>query len=145
MNSPKTETWNRILVRFLLAFAFWEAISIPLRMLFFSKFYFDPSLRGIFVPVSDVYWIGPIAGDLIQTLFLAILYVYARPSLPNGLVGGILFGIVYAITANMGVTLVLTSLTNVAPTLIWWVWAGFQTLYAIIAGSVFSIGWDEED
>jgi len=114
-------------------------------MLFFSKFYFDPSLRGIFVPVSDVYWIGPIAGDLIQTLFLAILYVYARPSLPNGLVGGILFGIVYAITANMGVTLVLTSLTNVAPTLIWWVWAGFQTLYAIIAGSVFSIGWDEED
>lgn len=144
MHSPKTETWNRILVRFLLAFAFWEAIAIPLRMLFFSKFYFEPSLKGIFVPVADVYWIGPIAGDLVQTLFLAILYVYARESLPKGLVGGILFGLIYAITSALGTTLVLSNLTQVAPTLLWWVWACFQTIYAMTVGSIFSIGWDEE-
>jgi hypothetical protein len=144
MHSPKTETWNRILVRFLLAFAFWEAIGIPLRMLFFSKFYFDPSLRGSFVPVADVYWIGPIAGDLIQTLFLSFLYVYSKENLPVGLVGGILFGLIYAITAFVGPTLILTNLTNFVPLQLAWVWVGFQTLFSVAVGAILSIGWDEQ-
>ncbi len=97
------------------------------------------------MPVSEVYWIGPIAGDLIQTLFLAVMYAYSRESLTKGLLGGIQFGFFYAITSLVGSTLILTSLTNVAPTFLWWVWAGFQTLYAVSVGAIFSIGWDEED
>lgn len=145
MKTINTDSLNRILIRFLLAFAFWETVSIPLRMLFFSKFYFDPLLKGIFVPVADIYWIGPIAGDLIQTLFLAFMFAYSRASLPNGLIGGILFGLVYSMTAFVGMTLVLSNLTNIVPTSLWWIWVGYETLYAIIVGSIFSIGWETDE
>ncbi|TGN06901.1 hypothetical protein [Leptospira ilyithenensis] len=145
MKSPNTDTWNRILVRFLLAFAFWEAVAIPLRMLFFSKFYFDPSLKGIFVPIADVYWVGPIAGDLLQTLFLGILYGYAKENLPKGLVGGLLFGLLFSLTAYVGLVLFLSNLIQITPTILWWVWAGYQTLFALATGAIYSIGWDSSD
>ncbi|TGN18937.1 hypothetical protein [Leptospira idonii] len=145
MKSPNTETWNRILVRFLLAFAFWEAVAIPLRMLFFSKFYFDPSLQSLFVSMTDVYWLGPVAGDLIQSLFMAILFAYAREGLPEGLLGGLGFGILFSLGAVVGPTLFLSTLTQFAPTSLLWVWAGYQTLFSIVAGSIYSIGWDSEE
>ncbi|GBF50187.1 hypothetical protein LPTSP4_17110 [Leptospira ryugenii] len=140
----KTETWNRILVRFLLAFAFWEVVAIPLRMLFFSKFYFDPNFKAVFVPMHEVYWIGPIAGDLIQCFFLALLFVFSKQQLPEGLVGGILFGFLFAITAYVGPVLLLTNLTNLTANYVWWVWVAFQTLFSITVSSIYSIGWQED-
>jgi hypothetical protein len=73
MSLKTSNDWNQFLIRFLLAFAFWEVIAFPLRMLFFSKFYYDPNLSGIFVSIANIYWLGPIAADFLSILTLGAL------------------------------------------------------------------------
>lgn len=145
MSSLNTEKWNRILVRFLLAFSFWEAVSIPLRMLFFAKFYFDPTLKSIFVPITDVFWLGPVFSDLTFTLAFGFLYALMKESLPQGLVGGFLVGILVSIIGFVSPMLWTLSLTNFAPTQLVWVWVAYYSLFTISTAVIYSVGWKEEE
>lgn len=145
MNSLNAEKWNRILVRFLLAFSFWEAVSIPLRMLFFSKFYFDPNFKGIFVPITDVFWLAPVFSDLVFTLSFGVLYSLIKDSLPQGLVGGFLVGIVISIIGYVSPMLWTLSLTNFAPSILVWVWVAYYAIFTTVTAVIYSVGWNSED
>jgi len=145
VTSLNTEKWNRILVRFLLAFSFWEAVSIPLRMLFFSKFYFDPNFKGIFVPITDVFWIAPVFSDLVFTLSFGVLYSLIKDSLPQGLVGGFLVGILVSIIGFVSPMLWTLSLTNFAPVVLVWVWVAYYAIFTTVTAVIYSVGWNSED
>jgi hypothetical protein len=139
MSLKTSDDWNQFLLRFLLAFAFWEVVAFPLRMLFFSKFYFDPSLSGIFVPMANVYWLGPIAADFLSIFALGALYFLCKRGLPEGLVGGLLFGTLFSLSAYVGPTLMLTTFLQIGNLPIWWIWVIFQTLQAITVSVIFSL------
>ncbi|MBM9590366.1 hypothetical protein JWG41_07915 [Leptospira sp. 201903075] len=145
MSSLNTEKWNRILVRFLLAFSFWEAVSIPLRMLFFSKFYFDPNFKGTFILITDVFWLAPVFSDLVFTLSFGVLYSLIKDSLPEGLVGGFLVGILVSIIGFVSPMLWTLSLTNFAPPVLVWVWVAYYAIFTTITAVIYSVGWNSED
>jgi hypothetical protein len=110
MSLKTSNDWNQFLIRFLLAFAFWEVIAFPLRMLFFSKFYYDPSLSGIFVSIANVYWLGPIAADFLSILTLGAL-VLSRKDLgcQKDWSADLLFGVLFSTAAYVGPILLLTT------------------------------------
>ncbi|MCG9873723.1 MAG: hypothetical protein MH321_02925 [Leptospiraceae bacterium] len=139
MSLKTSNDWNQFLVRFLLAFGFWEVVAFPLRMLFFSKFYFDPSLSSIFVPMANIYWIGPIAADFVTIFALGALYFLCKGGLPEGLVGGLLFGILFSISAYLGPVLILSTFLKIGSLPIWWVWVVFQSLQAITVSAIYSL------
>lgn len=139
MSLKTSNDWNQFLVRFLLAFGFWEVVAFPLRMLFFSKFYFDPSLSNIFVPIANIYWLGPIAADFATIFTLGALYFLCKGGLPEGLVGGLLFGILFSISAYLGPVLILSTFLKIGSLPIWWVWVVFQSLQAITVSAIYSL------
>ncbi len=139
MSLKTSNDWNQFLIRFLLAFAFWEVIAFPLRMLFFSKFYYDPNLSGIFVSIANIYWLGPIAADFLSILTLGALYYLGRFSMPDGLVGGLLFGVLFSIAAYVGPILLLTTFLKIGSLPVWWIWVLFQSLQAIVVSVVYSL------
>ena len=145
MSLKSSNDWNHYLLRFLLAFAFWEVLAFPLRLLFFSKFYHDPSLSRIFISISDVYWLGPILADFIGIFALGAAYFIGRGGFPVGLVGGLLFGFTFSIAAYFAPTLLLTSVTSIVPNNLWWVWVSFLSLQAITVSIVYSISFDDND
>lgn len=144
MSLKTSKDWNQFLVRFFLAFAFWEVIAFPLRVLFFSKFYHNPELQGLFVRIADVYWIGPIAADFIGIFALGLLYNLSKNSLPGGLVGGLLYGVLVSVFGFVAPTLFVSSLTYVAPVGLWWVWVMFLSLQTLVTSVVFSLSVSEE-
>ena len=73
MSLTTSKDWNQFLIRFIVAFAFWEVLAFPLRMLFFSKFYHDPNIQNMFMRIADVYWLGPIAADFLGIFALGFL------------------------------------------------------------------------
>lgn len=139
MSLKTSNDWNQFLIRFLLAFTFWEVIAFPLRMLFFSKFYYDPSLSGIFVSIANVYWLGPIAADFLSILTLGALYYLGKNGMPEGLVGGLLFGILFSTAAYVGPILLLTTFLKIGSLPVWWIWVLFQSLQAIVVSVVYSL------
>lgn len=97
------------------------------------------------MPLGDIYWIGPIVADLIQSLFFGVLYGFAQPGLPKGISGGLLFGISFAICAYVAPAFYCYNLMQIQPSNLWWVWAGFQSVFAVTAGMINSLGWEERD
>ena len=145
MSIRTSKDWNQFLIRFIVAFAFWEVIAFPLRMLFFSKFYHDPSIQSVFVNIADVYWLGPITADFIGIFALGYLYSLVKSGLPEGLVGGILFSLSFSLAAYVSPVLFVTSLTNIAPLALWWIYVLFLSLQAIIVTSIYSISFSEKE
>jgi len=129
--------WNHLLIRFIISFAFWEAFSLPVKMLFFSKFYYMPAVKSIFVPIVDIYWLGPVFADFIQIFFTGVLYYLAKPSLPEKFAGGFLFGIVLA-GVFAGLTIFILSFTTVFPTQMVWVWCLYEALLSVSVAVIYS-------
>lgn len=129
--------WNNLLIRFIISFAFWEAFSLPVKMLFFSKFYYMAEFKSIFVPIIDIYWIGPVFADIIQIFFTGILYSLAKPSLPEKFAGGFLFGLAMA-GIFAGITIFTLSFTTVFPPQMLWVWSLYEALLSITVAVIYS-------
>jgi predicted membrane-bound spermidine synthase len=144
MSLTTSKDWNQFLIRFIVAFAFWEVLAFPLRMLFFSKFYHDPSIQSMFIRIADVYWLGPIAADFLGIFALGFLYAFVKNGLPEGLVGGILFGFAFSIAAFVAPVLFVTSLTIIAPTALWWIWVLFLSMQTLVVSSVYSVSLSEK-
>lgn len=145
MNLNTSKDWNQFLLRFLIAFAFWEVLAFPLRMLFFSKFYHDPSIESLFIRIADVYWLGPISAEFLGIFFLGLLFYLVKSGLPEGLVGGLLFGTVFSIAAFVAPVLFLTTLTQVAPAALWWIWVLFLTIQTITVSSIYSVSISDKE
>lgn len=145
MSLSTSRDWNQFLLRFIIAFAFWEVLAFPLRMLFFSKFYHNPELQSIFVPVAEIYWLGPISAEFIGIFVIGFLYTLIQKGLPEGLVGGLLFGFLFSIAGFVSPTLFLTTLTNLAPNSLWWIWVLFLSLQTITVSSIYSVSLTERN
>lgn len=144
MSLTTSRDWNQFLIRFIVAFAFWEVLAFPIRMLFFSKFYHDPGIQNMFTRIADVYWLGPIAADFLGIFALGFLYSFVKNGLPDGLVGGILFGFSFSIAAFVAPILFVTSLTTIAPLGLWWIWVLFLSIQSITVSCIYSISFDKE-
>jgi len=131
------KVWNQFLIRFFLAFAFWEAFSFPVKILLFSKFYYNIELTGLFVQMRDVYWVVPIVADFIQIFAIGVLYNLARKSLPENISGGVVFGLLISILF-MSIPLFMISFTNSMTNLIWWTWAIYQFIESLTVSVIFS-------
>ncbi|EPG74325.1 hypothetical protein LEP1GSC058_3578 [Leptospira fainei serovar Hurstbridge str. BUT 6] len=145
MGLRNSKDWNRFLLRFFVAFGFWEVISVPLRTLLFSVFYYDPLFRSFFVPITEIFWIGPIAADLIQVFFVGLLITFARAALPIGILGGILAGFVFSVAAFVAPILSILHLTRAVPTQIAWLWVFYQSVLILIASLIYSYSSEEEE
>lgn len=145
MGLRNSKDWNRFLLRFFIAFGFWEVASVPLRTLLFSIFYYDPLYHFFFIPVAEVLWIGPIAADLIQVFFLGILITLTRANLPIGIVGGILVGFSFSIAAFAAPTLSVLHLTRAVPTQIAWLWVLYQSILVLVASLIYSYSSEDEE
>ncbi|TGK35939.1 hypothetical protein EHQ12_08315 [Leptospira gomenensis] len=144
MSLRTAKDWNQFLLRLFIAFGFWEVISIPLRSLFFSRFYYDPAYKGFFQSVGMILWVGPIAADLIQVFFLGIIIRLAKDSLPTGIVGGLIVAICFSLAAYVGPAISILNFINVLPTTIVWLWVFSQFLLAFLASLILTYTTDEE-
>lgn len=99
----------------------------------------------MFVPITDVFWIGPVFSDLSFTLSFGFLYALMKESLPQGLVGGFLVGILVSIIGFVSPMLWTLSLTNFAPTVLVWVWVAYYAIFTISTAVIYSVGWNSED
>lgn len=99
----------------------------------------------MFVPITDVFWLGPVFSDLSFTLAFGFLYVLMKESLPQGLVGGFLVGILVSIIGFVSPMLWTLSLTNFAPSALVWVWVAYYSIFTISTAVIYSVGWNTED
>lgn len=138
MNS---KIWNHLIIRFLVSFASWEVLSFPIKMLFFSKFYYSTEFKQFFVPMIDIYWIIPAFADIMQIFVTGFLYYLAKHTLPEKYAGGFLFGLLLSgIFAS--IALLLQSFTTVFPIKILWIWFLYEALMSIIVSVIYSADLD---
>lgn len=145
MGLRTAKDWNQFLLRFFVALGIWEVASVTLRTLLFSVFYYDPNLKSFFIPISQVVWVGPIVADLLQVFFLGILVSLAKLSLPYGIIGGLLAGIVFSVAAYAAPALAISQFTGAFPAKIVWLWVFYQTVLTLAISLVFSFTSDEEE
>ncbi|MBE7412672.1 MAG: hypothetical protein L6Q54_13605 [Leptospiraceae bacterium] len=133
-----SEFWNKFFNRFLIAFTFWEALGIPLRILFFAKLYEDTSFKSYFLTVGEIYWPFPFLVDLIQVFFIGLVSVFTRREPSGGIASGIFFGIFFSLGAYFSTSLLLMTFTTIPrfPLLMTAIVLSIQT---IIATSIFFI------
>ena len=131
------KVWNQFLIRFFLAFAFWEAFSFPVKILLFSKFYYNVDLSGLFVQMKDVYWVVPIGADFIQIFAIGVIYTLARKSLPENISGGVIIGLMVSLLF-ISIPLFMISFTSPIPGIIWWTWAIYQFIESITVSVIYS-------
>lgn len=129
--------WNQFLIRFLISFFFWEAISIPLRSLLFSRYYYDPTQTSFFIPMDEVNWLVLGIADFILIFFLGLISRFARKELPAGILGGILLGIVFSLAAFVGPTLALSALSATIPVFLLWIWVVYLSLLTLVSSCIF--------
>ncbi len=144
MGLSTAKDWNQFLLRYFVALGIWEVASVTLRTLLFSVFYYDPNLKSFFTPVAQIVWIGPIVADLTQVFFLGIIVTLARPSLPYGIIGGLLAGFCFSIAAYAAPALSISQFTGAFPIKIVWLWVFYQTILTLISSLVFSFTSEEE-
>ncbi|MFB5650908.1 hypothetical protein ACE5IS_09710 [Leptospira wolffii] len=144
MGLRTAKDWNQFLLRFFVALGIWEIASVTLRTLLFSVFYYDPNLKSFFVPVSQIVWIGPIVADLLQVFFLGVIVSLARPSLPYGIIGGLLVGMLFSVAAYAAPALAISQFTGAFPVKIVWLWVFYQTILTLITSLAFSFTAEEE-
>ncbi|EMN51295.1 hypothetical protein LEP1GSC088_4382 [Leptospira interrogans str. L1207] len=118
MSLKTAKDWNQFLLRLFIAFGFWEVISVPLRSLLFSRFYYDPTYKNFFQSVGMILWVGPIVADLIQVFFLGMIIRLAKDSLPTGIVGSLIIAICFSLAAHVGPAISILNFVNVLPNLI---------------------------
>jgi len=135
--------WNKFLARYLIAFTFWEALGIPLRILFFAKLYGDANYKSLFIPVGDVYWPFPFLVDLVQVFFIGLVSVFAKRDLPEGIAGGILFGIFFSIGAYLSLALLLINFSTI-PSFPLAITAVVLSIQTIITTTIFFIEYSEK-
>ncbi|EMJ38735.1 hypothetical protein LEP1GSC079_0102, partial [Leptospira interrogans str. FPW1039] len=116
---------NQFLLRLFIAFGFWEVISVPLRSLLFSRFYYDPTYKNFFQSV----------GMIIRL---------AKDSLPTGIVGGLIIAICFSLAAYVGPAISILNFVNVLPNLIVWLWVFSQFLLTLISSLILTYSSDEE-
>ncbi|EMF80669.1 hypothetical protein LEP1GSC188_3695 [Leptospira weilii serovar Topaz str. LT2116] len=138
MSLKTAKDWNQFLLRLFIAFGFWEVISVPLRSLLFSRFYYDPSYKSFFQSVGMILWVGPILADLIQVFFLGTLIRLAKDSLPHGIVGGLIVAICFSLAAYVGPAISILNFINVIPSLIVWLWVFSQFLLTLLASLILT-------
>ncbi|TGK01482.1 hypothetical protein EHQ53_07665 [Leptospira langatensis] len=144
MGLRTTKDWNQFLLRFFVALGVWEVASVTLRTLLFSVFYYDPNLKNFFIPISQIVWVGPIVADLIQVFFLGLLVTLARPSLPYGLLGGLVAGLSFSIAAYAAPALAISQFTGAFPIKLLWLWVFYQSVLTLIGAFIFSFSSEEE-
>ncbi|MCG6169553.1 hypothetical protein LFX25_17070 [Leptospira sp. FAT2] len=144
MSLRTAKDWNQFLLRLFIAFGFWEVISVPLRSLLFSRFYYDPAYKGFFQSVGMILWVGPIVADLIQVFFLGIIIRLAKDSLPTGIVGGLIVAICFSLAAYVGPAISILNFINALPSLIVWLWVFSQFLLTLISSLILAYTTDEE-
>ncbi|PJZ71226.1 hypothetical protein CH373_01560 [Leptospira perolatii] len=144
MGLHSTRDWNRFLLRFFIAFGFWEVISVPLRSLLFSAFYYDSSLRTFFTPVSEIQWIAPILSDLVQVFFLGIVVTLARSSFQFGIIGGIVTGISFSIAGFIAPVFGALQFTKSLPNKILWAWVFYQSALTLVGSLIYAIRSEDE-
>ncbi|EPG65219.1 hypothetical protein EHQ27_04055 [Leptospira wolffii] len=144
MGLRTAKDWNQFLLRFFVALGIWEIASVTLRTLLFSVFYYDPNLKSFFVPVSQIVWVGPIVADLLQVFFLGVIVSLARPSLPYGIIGGLLVGMLFSVAAYAAPALAISQFTGAFPVKIVWLWVFYQTILTLITSLAFSFTAEEE-
>ncbi|TGK37859.1 hypothetical protein EHO65_15215 [Leptospira andrefontaineae] len=144
MGLRTAKDWNQFLLRFFVALGIWEVASVSLRTLLFSTFYFDPNLKNFFVPMSQVFWIGPIVADILEVFFIGILASLVRPALPYGLLGGLLTGICFSIAAFVAPALAISQFTGAFPVKLVWLWVFYQSVLSILASFVFTFTSEED-
>jgi len=139
MNFSSAGFWNQFLVRFVVSFSFWEVLGFPLRLIFFSKFYNDVVYKNFFVSISDIYWPIPVLAEFVFVFFLGLLIQFSKSSLPEGISGGILFGLVFSVASYFSAAIFFVNFTLVSPSIIW-VWAAYSGILTIIVSSVYTMG-----
>ncbi|AXR60084.1 hypothetical protein [Leptospira mayottensis] len=144
MSLKTAKDWNQFLLRLFIAFGFWEVISVPLRSLLFSRFYYDSTYKNFFQSVGMILWVGPILADLVQVFFLGVLVRLAKDSLPVGIVGGLLVAICFSLAAYVGPAISILNFVNVLPSLIVWLWVFSQFLLTLLASLILTYSSDEE-
>lgn len=68
-----------------------------------------------------------------------------KESLPQGLVGGFLVGILVSIIGFVSPMLWTLSLTNFVPSALVWVWVAYYSIFTISTAVIYSVGWNIED
>ncbi|XDD50089.1 hypothetical protein AB3N59_17260 [Leptospira sp. WS92.C1] len=144
MSLRTAKDWNQFLLRLFIAFGFWEVISVPLRSLLFSRFYYDPAYKSFFQSVGMILWVGPIMADLIQVFFLGILVRLSKDSLPVGIVGGLIVAVSFSLAAYVGPAISILNFINVLPSMIVWLWVFSQFLLTLISSLILAYTPDEE-
>lgn len=142
MSFQSTRFWNQFLVRYLIAFSFWEALGVPLRILFFAKLYGDSTYKTLFVPLGDLYWPLPFLADLIQVFFIGLISNSARKNLPDGIAGGFLFGIFFSIASYVSIAVLLLTFTMI-PAFPLTVMASVLSIQTIIVTVIFFLEYSE--
>ncbi|MCE9500637.1 MAG: hypothetical protein K8R21_09080 [Leptospira sp.] len=137
INSPGF--WNQFLLRFIVAFSFWEVLGFPFRLVFFSKFYNDDLYRNFFVSVQDIYWPVPILAESVFVFFLGLLIQLSRHSLPEGISGGFVFGLIFSVCSYFSAAVFFVNFTQISSAVIW-VWALYSAILTIIVSGVYTIG-----
>ncbi|EKR74020.1 hypothetical protein [Leptospira noguchii] len=144
MSLKTAKDWNQFLLRLFISFGFWEVISVPLRSLLFSRFYYDPTYKNFFQSVGMILWVGPIVADLIQVFFLGIIIRLAKDSLPTGIVGGLIIAICFSLAAYVGPAISILNFVNVLPSMVVWLWVFSQFLLTLISSLILTYSSDEE-
>lgn len=144
MSLKTAKDWNQFLLRLFIAFGFWEVISVPLRSLLFSRFYYDSIYKNFFQSVGMILWVGPILADLVQVFFLGVIVQLAKNSLPVGIVDGLIVAICFSLAAYVGPAIYILNFVNVLPSLIVWLWVFSQFLLTLLASLIFTYIAEEE-
>ncbi|RHX92344.1 hypothetical protein [Leptospira stimsonii] len=144
MSLKTAKDWNQFLLRLFIAFGFWEVISVPLRSLLFSRFYYDPAYKSFFQSVGMILWVGPIVADLIQVFFLGILIRLSKESLPSGIVGGLIVAVCFSLAAYVGPAISVLNFINVLPNMIVWLWVFSQFLLTLISSLILTYSAEED-
>ncbi|AXX16962.1 hypothetical protein [Leptospira borgpetersenii] len=144
MSLKTAKDWNQFLLRLFIAFGFWEVISVPLRSLLFSRFYYDSIYKNFFQSVGMILWVGPILADLVQVFFLGVIVRLAKNSLPVGIVGGLIVAICFSLAAYVGPAISILNFVNVLPSLIVWLWVFSQFLLTLLASLILTYIAEEE-
>lgn len=144
MSLKTVKDWNQFLLRLFIAFGFWEVISVPLRSLLFSRFYYDSTYKNFFQSVGMILWAGPIVADLILVFFLGMIIRLAKDSLSTGIVGGLIIAICFSLAAYVGLAISILNFMNILPNLIVWLWVFSQFLLTLISSLILTYSSDEE-
>ena len=131
------KVWNHLIIRFLVSFAFWEVLSFPVKMLFFSKFYYSSEFKHVFTPIADIYWIIPAFADMIQIFITGFLYFLAKHTLPEKYAGGFLFGLLLS-GIFVSIVLFLQSFTSAFPLQILWIWFLYEAFLSVTVSLIYS-------